>query len=96
MEHSALTSHHVHVQQVFAHGGICTRIYTGSAVTFLFILLHLNVPSTKFDKQVTVLVHSGEALLTQQCSDMHCSANILLEDALIKRSIKNNPRAEEY
>lgn len=94
MECAVLTSQHVSVQQDLVHGGICTRTYTGSAVPF--ILLHLNVPSTKFGKAVTALVHWGEALLTQQCSDVHCSANILLKDTLIKRSIKNNLPAEEY
>lgn len=68
-EHSVPTSQHVDVQKDFAHSGICTSIYTGSAITFLFILLHLNVPSTKFDKQVTVLPHLGETSLLQQCSD---------------------------
>lgn len=53
----------------FAHSGICTRIYTGSAVEFLFILLHLSVPRTTFDKQVTVFLHSGETFPVQQGSD---------------------------
>lgn len=51
---------YVSVQQDTAHGGICTG--STQDLQFLFILLHLNVPSTKFGKEVTVLVHS--ALLT--------------------------------